>query len=65
MPMSQSLRKSVQLIEQSEITDGLGEIIAGLRKPQKTLLQLEMKQDLQKCKALVRHLLNFYQVGHS
>jgi dimethylhistidine N-methyltransferase len=37
MPMSQSLRKSVQLIEQSEITDGLGEIIAGLRKPQKTL----------------------------
>jgi len=37
MSMSQSLRKPVQLTEQDEITDDLGEILAGLRKPQKSL----------------------------
>ena len=37
MSMSQSLRKPVQLTEQDEITDEMGEILAGLRKPQKFL----------------------------
>jgi dimethylhistidine N-methyltransferase len=35
--MAQSFRKPVQLTEQVEINDDLGEILAGLEKPQKTL----------------------------
>lgn len=37
MTMAQSLRKPVQLTEQVEINDDLGEILAGLEKSQKTL----------------------------
>lgn len=37
MTMAQPLRNSVQLTEQVEINDDLGEILAGLEKPQKTL----------------------------